>query len=51
MTKKTYIQPSISVVNLQYQPLLQVNSVRTSSASNDVFLEYDDNGADQRDAW
>ena len=51
MTKKTYIQPSISVVNLQHQPLLQITSVQTYSTSNDVVLEYDDNGGNAGEAW
>lgn len=49
--KKTYIQPSISVVNLQHQNLLLVTSVKTYSTSNDVKLDYDDSGGKQEDAW
>ena len=52
MTKKTYIQPSFSIVRLQHrQHLLNVSGVKTTSASDDVDLDYDKNGGDQGYAW
>ena len=50
--KKTYIHPSISIVRLQHHHhLLSVSGVTTSSASDDVDLNYDKNGGYQGNAW
>ena len=52
MMKKIYIKPKINVVLLQHrQHLLTVSGVTTSSESNDVDLEYDNNGGNQGEAW
>jgi hypothetical protein len=52
MTKKTYIQPSFSIVRLQHRHhLLSVSGVTTTSASSDVDLGYDKNGGNQGEAW
>ena len=52
MTKKTYIQPSFSSVRLQHRHrLLSLSDVKTTSASDDVDLDYDKNGGNQGEAW
>ena len=52
MRKKIYIQPDINVVILQQRNhLLSVSGLTTTSTSNDVDLEYDNNGGNQGEAW
>ena len=52
MQKKTYIQPIINIIRLQYQqPLLEVSGIATTSTSSDVELTYEESGGDAADAW
>ena len=52
LTKTTYSQPSFIIVRLQHRHhLLSVSDVTTTSASNDVDLDYDKNGGNQGEAW
>ena len=50
--KKEYIQPNFNIVRLQHRNhLLSVSDIKTTSASDDVDLDYDKNGGNQGEAW
>ena len=52
MTKKKYIQPSMSMVLLEHRyPLLGVSEVRSFSESGDVDFKYEECGGNQAEAW
>ena len=51
MRKRTYIQPSISIVLLQYsQQLLNASNIQSIGLGLGI-LDYDDNGGNQENAW
>lgn len=51
MRKRTYIQPSISIVLLQYsQQLLNASNIQSIGLGLGN-LDYDDNGGNQENAW
>lgn len=51
MTKRTYIQPCISIVLLQHKhQLLNASNVQANGLGGNG-LGYDNNGGDQNDAW
>lgn len=52
MTKKTYIQPSINVVQLQHhEQLLGLSSVHANYQATDMGWGYDQTGGNPYEAW
>ena len=50
MTKKEYMQPTMTVVKIQHSQMLCISDAKANGLGDDD-LGYDKNGGNQGDAW